>query len=195
MKTKQFLVLFLLIAPLSGCVSEYAAQGTPVAKMTFEHVQSFPVDVAAYDVRDEFGSFQEIDEEDMHFVTSPGRVVSDYFRSRFAPAGENGKLIVSVESARVEREVFVSENRVGALMGVGKTDMYKISVHVRLLSYDAGGYDQKEMKMVARRNVGVSEHVSLAQRERLQMEALDSLLDDLDAAVQKALHEEFHLLH
>ncbi|MCB0375825.1 MAG: hypothetical protein KDD04_07895, partial [Sinomicrobium sp.] len=59
---------------------------------------------------------------------------------------------------------------------------------------DAGGYDRKEMKITAHREISIPETYSIADREKTQMESLDSMIDDLDGAVQKALRNEFQVM-
>lgn len=188
---KKLALIFCLMLPLTGC--DVASGGKPLARMTFEHVKPFPLYVASYDVQEEWTP-QANDPPAGQFVARPGRAVADYFRNRYKASGTNGKFIAIVESAGVAHDMQESGNAVGAFLGVDRQDVYHMAVTVRMIAYDAGGFDQKEMKITARRDVSVSEHVSLVEREKAQMDALDTLIDDLDIAVRNALAGEFHLM-
>ncbi len=48
--------------------------------------------------------------------------------------------------------------------------------------------------MDAHRELYISEHVSLAEREAQQMAALDKLIDEIDTTAQRVLKERFNLM-
>lgn len=191
-KTQKFLASAAALILLSGCVP---AVGKPPAEITFDHIKPFSIYVAAFDVQE--GYLGMGDNQNMGgttFLTPPGQVVVDYFKSRYAAAGTNGKLVVNVESSSVTHKLVESENTMGAFLGVDHKDVYHLEVVSRLTAYDVGGFMQKEMKITAKRDLSISEHITLAERERAQAQALDQLLDDLDRAVQHALRNEFNIL-
>ncbi|MCB1783331.1 MAG: hypothetical protein KDI13_04990 [Alphaproteobacteria bacterium] len=191
---KKIMTCALAACMLASCTSPAAE---PLAKMTFANLNPFPVYVAAYEVKDsyrDFGTGAGGDEIIPPFATSPGLAVTDYFKNRYSANGTDGKLIVDVQSSSVTHEMMGSENSVGKFLGVDRKDVYHISVIINLVVLDAGGYDRKEMKITAHREISIPETYSIADREKTQMESLDSMIDDLDGAVQKALRNEFQVM-
>lgn len=188
MNKRQALSIFTAFI-LSGCAQ---GDGKPMAQMTFEHLQPSPVYVASYEVVNN-AKFYPSDLPD-GFIANPEKVVLDYLGRRFASAGSQGKLIASLENISVRHEMRASENKVGEFLGVAKKDHYQIQTAVKIKALGIEGYDSREITLKAQRMLEVSEHVSLAEREKHQMTAIDNLIDDLDAAIQKVLAYDFRIM-
>lgn len=186
---KQFGLCLITILLLSGCE---AGDGKPVAQMTFEHLQPSPVYVASYEVVNNAKFYPS--NLPQGFVANPEKVVLDYLGRRFSAAGSQGKLVASLENVSVLHEMRASENKVGEFLGVAKKDHYQIQVAVKIKALGLEGYDSREMTLKAQRVLEVSEHVTLAERESHQMTAIDNLIDDLDASIQKVLAYDFRIM-
>ncbi len=177
---------------LGACAVQSAQDGKPLAKMTFAHITPEPIYVASYEaigLPTNKTPFMPVG-----FVTDPSVIAYDYLKNRFSAAGTTGKLRAVIRDVKVTHEILPSENQVGAALGIGKRDYYHITLNLSLEAFGGNGFDKKSVALTANRGVYISEHVSIVQREQAQMEALDSMLDDLDISIQKTLKEQFHLM-
>ncbi len=194
--TRKILNAFLVcgaLAAFPACTMN--PEGKPLAKMTFNHINPFPVDVASYEIQNRTdGSFGFTAKQPENFVAPLNETVEDYLHSRFGSVGQNGKLLVVLEQADVTQKQVPSDSKIGAMLNVDNKDQYEMNVAVKLAIYGANGFDVKETTIRGYRAVTMSEHLTLAEREKYQMEAMDNLIDDLDGAIQKVLSEEFGVL-
>jgi hypothetical protein len=161
--------------------------------MTFAHIKAEPIYVASYEVvplpiRKKPGL-------PVGFIADPADVTYDYLKSRFAASGPTGKFRAVIDNVAVTHEILPSKNEVGAALGIGKRDHYRITLKVKLEAIGINGFNRKGTSLIAKRDVYISEHVSLVQREKEQMAAIDLLIDDVDEAVRKVLRDEFKLLN
>lgn len=185
------LLLSAALLGLSACAN--GDGGAPLAKMSFDHLTPYPLYVASYEVSQSPAvSSAQIPEG---FVANPANIADAYFTSRFTKAGTQGKLHVTVDSMSVTHHIEDSKNSIGAFIGVDHHDVYKITLSVRIDAYGIGETQEESNTITAHRTVSISEHDSIVERERAQMDAIDSLIDDLDVAVRKVLSEQFHLMH
>ena len=188
MRLSQMRIMFFAAILLAGCSG---GDGKPLAQMTFAHLQPMPIYVASYDVL----SNANFDKNNLPegFVANPEDIIMDYLNHRFVPSGTNGKIIASIEKISVKHNLIASESKVGEFLGVDKRDEYDIEASVKLRLVGLESASVQEVSMKAQRQLLVSEHVSIVEREREQMEAIDHLVDDLDEAIQKAMRDHFHV--
>lgn len=195
MMNRKFKALVLPLCVSASLVLVSCAGGDtkPLTDMSFAHLQPYPLYVASYEVFTTPASDGiKIPEG---FVANPVIIAQDYFKNRFHETGSNGKLSVVVDNATVKHSVQQSESKVGAFMGVDKYDAYEISLVVKLIVFEVNGYEKQENTIRVQRSVSISEHVSLAERERLQMEAMDKIMDDIDVGVKNILGQDLKILH
>ncbi len=169
------------------------SDGKPLAQMTFSHVNAYPVYVASY----ETVAIPATKKPGLPvgFVTDPSLIAYDYLNNRFEASGTTGKLRAVIDSVSVSHEILPSTNEVGAALGIGKRDHYRITLKLNLEAIGINGFARKNTAMTVNRDVYISEHVSIVQREQEQMQALDKMVDDLDGAIQKVLREDFKVIN
>ncbi len=170
---------------LSSCVSD----GKPLAQMTFEHIQAKPVYIASYEVINDSGAVRQ-----QGFIGDPAQSITDYFSNRFVASGSNGKLIARVSDVKIGHRVTESSNSFGAFLGVDKHDEYMVNAVITLQLYGYGDHSYQEIKVRAKRVVSISEHKSLVEREQIQMETIDHLIDDIDIEIHRIMRDEFQIL-
>lgn len=168
----------------------------PPEKMTFDSLQPFPLYVASYEIQNQTANMLGFTDEsvDAGFVASVNKTVDDYLHHRFSAVGTNGKFLAVLKEASVKSTVLPSENKFGAWLDVDKSDRFDMKIVVHMAIFGVGNYEKKGIDVIANRMLTVPEHVTLAERENLQMEALDNLIDDLDGSIQQVLKEDFQVL-
>lgn len=187
---KKYILMASCIA-LTACTG--GNDGKPLAQMTFAHIKAQPVYVASYETVALPANKKP--GLPVGFVSDPANVAYDYLNNRFAASGTTGKLRTVIDGVSVTHEILPSTNEVGAALGIGKRDHYRVSLKVKLEAIGINGFSRKGVSLTANRDVYISEHVSMVQREKEQMSALDLLIDDLDATIQKTLRDEFQVLN
>lgn len=175
-----------------GACSSY--DGKPLAQMTFEHIKPFPVYVASYEVVPYQSQQSRVQALPGGFVSDPAALLRDYFQNRFEAAGTTGKVRAIIDDVTVQHEMVESESKMGALLGVDHQDHYTIRAAVTLEALGTQNYEVRRITMDAHRELYISEHVSLAEREAQQMAALDKLIDEIDTTAQRVLKERFNLM-
>lgn len=188
MRALVFLSVPLLL--LGACTSSSKYDGQPLAKMTFDHVKPYSVYTASYEVVP-YANELLLPET---FIANPANFARDYLQSRFEPVGTQGKLRAVIHDVSVTHDRQAQDNKVGALMGLGGQDHYYIEMKIGVEAYGTSQFDRQATTLTARRNVYISEHVSIVEREELQMKALDSLIDDIDVAMRKVLKDDLRLM-
>lgn len=164
-----------------------------MTEMSFNHLQPYPLYVASYEI---FTTPQtDTIQLPEGFVANPVTITHDYFTNRFHETGTQGKLSVVIDNATIKHSIQKSESSVGAFIGVDHYDVYDITMLIKLDVFEVKGYQKQENKIRVSRSVSVSEHVSLAERERIQMQALDALMDDVDEGVKNILGQDLGILH
>ena len=167
--------------------------GEPLAQMTFAHVKPYPLYVASYQVSGFEKVFRSTDIPG-GFVANPAVIVQDYFNNRFEAAGATGKLGVTIRNVQVTHDVVAPENSIGAMVGVGKFDRYKVLVDIDIEGFGIGQTRDVGTSFVVTRDIKVSEFASLVERQKAQMRALDNMVDDIDETVQKLFRDQFSIM-
>lgn len=180
---------FFLSLAVTGCANN---DGKVLTELSFNHIQPYPLYVASYEV------FTTPNTDSLKipdgFVANPVKIANDYFTNRFNSTGSRGKLSVLIDSANIEHKIEQSSNKIGAYMGVDRYDTYDISMIIKMVVFDVSEFEKKESSIRVNRSISISEHETLAEKERLQMDAMDKLMDDVDLGVKNVLAQDFSML-
>lgn len=177
---------------LGGCISLNGKGGDPLPQITFDHLNMYPLYVASYELQglSEWG-IKNVPED---FTINPAQTLNNYLHSRFEATGMQGKLLINIQSVDVDYKKITAQDTVSALVGVNKKDYYRVTAVINLSAHGVNGIDRQEQSLTLYRDIYTSENVSLAEREKGQMKAMDHMIDDLDIALRKVLHEQFGIL-
>lgn len=187
MKLTKALIIGCALLCFTGC----AKDGKPLAKMTFDHLQPEFLYVSTYEPVDN-SNFVDSNLP-QGFVSNPANVIMDYLNHRFTAAGGQGRLVVALDNVSVVHQVSDSSSKVGQFLGVDRYDTYNIEAMVKITAYGLPGYESRTVQMKARRMLEVTEYLSIIEREKKQMQAIHSLIDDLDDAIVKALRNDLKI--
>ena len=184
--------LITLGALVLGACTSIGQNGEPLPQITFNHVKPYPLYVASYEL---IGLSEEnkltIPEG---FVSDPSQIVYDYLNSRFEAAGNQGKFLARIRSVDIAYDRVNSDNSVTAFVGLDKKDHYRVTVVLNLSARGVSDVDWQKQRLTVYRDIYVPEYVSLVEREKLEMQAMDHMIDDLDIALRKILREQFGIL-
>lgn len=190
MKAKYILLCTLGFVLLS-CTSRTNIKND-VNKMTFDRVQTYPVNVASYQP----ASFKQ----DKNIVlpsgfhADPEQAIFDYLQSRFVPTGNIGKLKAYIQSVDVTYNKEESQNAVAAFMTLDEQDVYTITAEIAFEVLGTQTIEREVQVLKIMRQIKQPEHLTLAEREKAQFEAIDGMIDDLDIAIREDLMQRYNML-
>ncbi|MBI1301796.1 MAG: hypothetical protein GC137_09100 [Alphaproteobacteria bacterium] len=186
---KKHILLCLLIVPF--LVSCDHTGGEPVSINSYAHIKPELIRVSSYEVVPFEPGTQNIKPENFAFF--PERAIERFFKNRFEPAAVRGAFRVIIQNVTVDHRIVQSDNVINKTLDLGKQDHYLIRARVRLEVIDGPRIVDGSVTLNAQQNVYISEHSSITEREAVQVEAIEALIDDLDRAVVKVLNENFFL--
>lgn len=173
---------------LAGCETSFHADGGPQPKMTFAHLQPIPLNI---------GMLKTHDTADMisneTFVVSPYQSLRDYLHARFRPGGFNGILNATIENASITHSFESSDQTINKALNVGGLDVYDMTILLKLEHIDSQDKLKYGTVLTVRRIIKVSEHASIAERERRQYRAMEALFADLDREILRVVLAEMKL--
>ncbi len=97
------------------------------------------------------------------------------------------------ERTDVTRRFEKAGNSAADYMNIGGQDVYDVKVKIRLEHVSERGNVLYGNTISARRVMKISEHTSIAERERHQLEGLEALFADLDRQVTKTVVQDMGL--
>lgn len=188
----------LLVGASLLCVSACSTT-TPVstespAQLTFTNISPYHVDAQRVEVETQYVPGSDPKDVSSSFAVPLDIVVKRYAENRLQAGGVRGGLKFIIEDARIYQTQFEQKNKVVNWMGAGKEDQYEVFLRLRLYyTDDMGMQEGRNGVLNFNRTLTVPASVSLAERERRQLQFLDQLMKDVDANVTKALQERFSM--
>lgn len=174
---KKFLT-FSSFAVLAACST---GAGMPHADVTFQHIQSMPVNVAKVETNVNEG--REVD----GFVISPSTTAERYLSSRFNAVGYSGTLRAMMDEVTIRHVYNPSKGKMTGYFNVAGHDVYDVKLVLRLEHVSDRGTVLYSNTIKAQRTMSITEHASISEREKHQMEGLEKLFADLDRQVVRVV--------
>ncbi len=190
---KHFSFFVFLAFALCACASNPHPKGKPLPLLTFEHIKPLGLSVDSVEIENLYKTSAHPADISQEYIMVPGTAVERYLKARFQPIGGQGKLKAVIEEASVFYFDSPSQNSLGRWLNVAGTEEYSLTLKLHLMHRDDPTYREQGKVITATRRVRISEHVSLADREQRQLEGLEAMLDDLDAAVTRTVLDDFSL--
>lgn len=184
----------LTIFILTACASNPHPEGKPVAQITFEHLEPIEIAVDKYEIENRYKETPLPIPIEKTFYSPPDVKFAQYLKARFVADGSSdARLNVSIEDAHVTYSYIPAAQEYKRMLGMGGTDQYKITYKIIFSGLNYPHYDRKDVILEGERTLQMSEHISLAGREKAQMEAVEAMIRDIDADVVKVVKEELGL--
>ncbi len=183
-KAKHKILGFAALSVLAACST---GEGLPQADITFQHLQPMPVNVRNVETGVQPGN------EANGFVISPTTASERYLSSRFRAAGGQGTLRARMEEVTVRHVYAPAKGKVAGYLNVGGHDVYDVKVVLRLEHAGESGAVLYGNTLKAQRTMNITEHASIAEREKFQMEGLEKLFADLDRQVVRVVLTDMRL--
>lgn len=165
--------------------------GKPLPQITFSHLSPLELNVEQVNI-------DELNMPDTPlpsgFVFDPASMAQSYLESRFHAVGvRGGALYARVKSMSLTHEYIPSEYKVTNFLGVEGVDRYRVDLEITLEHRNSSGRVVYGNTLAAKRTMNISEHVSLAERERHEMEGLEAMFHEIDIEVKKIILQDMSL--
>jgi hypothetical protein len=158
-----------------------------IPQLTFANLRALPINVRAVNSHALPGTTKG------DFVLDPLNETRVYLKSRFMPQGAATTLQVTIEQASVIQAKQESSNKYARFFEVGGADVYDLRIRMRFEHVDEEGRLLYGQVLDGRRQMHISEHASVAEREQHQAEGLESLFRDMDREVQDLVINKMRL--
>lgn len=180
----RFATMGAAIVMLAACST---GAGMPQPKLTFQHLQPMGVDVRNVETDVAQGNSLK------DFAVSPAEAAHQYLESRFRADGTQGTLRAVMQEATVRHVFSPSKGGVKGFLDVGGHDVYDVKMVLRLDHLADDGHVIYGNTIRAQRQMNITEHASISEREQHQLEGMERLFADLDNQVLQIVLGEMKL--
>ncbi len=190
----RFFMIFAAMAALSAC-SSTNLDGKPTPQFSFENKAPVPLRVDAVDFVLNYNPGADPQDISSRFVVSPTDALRRYTAHRYKAVGGDQTLRVMVDEASMHLREIKQKNSALKWADIGTEDEYELNMTVRVVPVRiADRSEGTSMQWKFRRTLVMPQSVSLAEREKRQLEFLEKLMADIDASMMPALSSNMNLV-
>lgn len=171
-------VVFLL----TGCATEVQKPG--FSQISFAHLQPISLNVARIEVENRYVSPATRPNVEHEFPVSPAAVASNWGRDRLRAVGQSGVTRVVVRRASVVEVPLKRTTGVTGAFTRDQSERYDAIIDMMVELRDADGNVRVTAESTAKRSRSVSENVSLIEREKIWFEMTETMMSDLNTALE-----------
>jgi hypothetical protein len=189
MKRIPVLAAFAALALLTSCESGPPRPAYP--DLSYAHLAPIMLNVADVQVVREYVSPGTRPNVEQMFPAVPAAVAERWARDRLRAAGREGVATVRIVNASV---VEVALPRTGGVRGAVTTDQSERYDAVLEISVEASRRSDGRRAMVssrAQRSRTVPEDITLNDREKVWFEMTEALMNDINAALERQIYDNF----
>ena len=186
-----FIVMFLTVS---------CAQSVPVTvvpELTYEHIAPVSLNVASFEVLDEYQPSLALPYVE-HTLTTPlytavARMAQKAFFAKESP-DQNYTLRLIIKEASIRLDTEHKVNKLSQLFGDQAFKKYHGRIHMYLEVIDIDGAVIGSGNSVLTRNLKMPEHYSLMQRNKMFFLMSEDMTRDLHQALDKLMKQKFSIL-
>ena len=171
-------VVFLLV----GCATE--AQKPGFSQISFAHLQPISLNVARIEMENRYFSPATRPNVEHEFPVSPAALASNWGRDRLRAVGASGVARVIVRRASVVEVPLKRTTGVTGAFTRDQSERYEAVIDMMVELRDATGNVRVTVESTAKRSRSVSENISLNDREKIWFEMTESMMTDLNTALE-----------
>jgi hypothetical protein len=183
------LLALAALALLAACESGPARQQYP--DLSYAHLQPIRLNVADVQVIREYASPGTRPNVEQMFPVVPANAAERWARDRLRPVGPEGVATVRIVNASV---VEVSLPRTTGVRGAVTTDQSERYDAVLEMAVEVSRRSDGRRAMVAsraQRSRTVPEDITLNDREKVWFEMTEALMNDINAALERQIYDNF----
>ena len=177
-----FASLIAVVFLLAGCATEVQKSGFP--QISFAHLQPISLNVARIEMKNRYISPATRPNVEHEFPVSPAAVASNWGRDRLRAVGASGVARVIVRRASVIEVPLKRTTGVTGAFTRDQSERYEAVIDMMVELRDATGNVRVTAESTAKRSRSVSENISLNDREKIWFEMTESMMADLNTALE-----------
>lgn len=186
MQRRLFKIIMLSSFILLGaCAQNPQPLGKPMPTLTYTHLMPYKVQGGSVKVMQSAVIDAASDAAMQGFIMRPDTLLNRYAKARFMGVEQDyslpQKAVFNIEQLSLVKKSD-EQNIVGILSGAA-VDYYTLNVFVSLTPMAENGRVMKPYTIKLKRELLVPERSSLAEREMLEFEFLEKMIDDIDAKI------------
>lgn len=190
----RFLLLALVscLFVLSGCTSS-APESKPMPELTFTHLDRMAVQVASVKVDNNYHQGSDKRDVSSSFPTPPDILLRRYAENKFQPSSSTGTLKFVIDGANIHHSLVQPQGKFSGWMGIGRKDLYEVTMRIKMFVEDSTGAEGTHSILNMRRSIAIPQRYSVAEKEQEKFRFLELLMDDVDQAVTRTIHEKMDI--
>ncbi|MDE0796080.1 MAG: hypothetical protein OSB76_10735 [Alphaproteobacteria bacterium] len=177
-----FASLIAVVFLLAGCATEVQKPG--FSQISFAHLQPISLNVARIEMENRYISPATRPNVEHEFPVSPAAVASNWGRDRLRAVGASGVARVIVRRASVVEVPLKRTTGVTGAFTRDQSERYEAVIDMMVELRDATGNVRVTVESTAKRSRSVSENISLNDREKIWFEMTESMMADLNTALE-----------
>ena len=181
-RSPVFASLIAVVFLLAGCATEVQKSGFP--QISFAHLQPISLNVTRIEMENRYISPATRPNVEHEFPVSPAAVASNWGRDRLRAVGASGVARVIVRRASVVEVPLKRTTGVTGAFTRDQSELYEAVIDMMVELRDATGNVRVTVESTAKRSRSVSENISLNDREKIWFEMTESMMADLNTALE-----------
>ena len=181
-RSPVFASLIAVVFLLAGCATEVQKPG--FSQISFAHLQPINLNVARIEMENRYISPATRPNVEHEFPVSPAAVASNWGRDRLRAVGASGVARVIVRRASVVEVPLKRTTGVTGAFTRDQSERYEAVIDMMVELRDATGNVRVTVESTAKRSRSVSENISLNDREKIWFEMTESMMTDLNTALE-----------
>lgn len=181
-RSPVFASLIAVVFLLAGCATEVQKPG--FSQISFAHLQPINLNVARIEMENRYISPATRPNVEHEFPVSPAAVASNWGRDRLRAVGASGVARVIVRRASVVEVPLKRTTGVTGAFTRDQSERYEAVIDMMVELRDATGNVRVTVESTAKRSRSVSENISLNDREKIWFEMTESMMADLNTALE-----------
>lgn len=182
-------VAFALAMIAAGCETTLPPRSFPDLRYT--HLPPIRLDAVRVDVVQQYQSPGKAPHVEHEFPVRPAEVAERWARDRLQAAGVNNIVRATIVDGAVVEVPLQRSTGVRGAFTTDQSERYDGALELRI---EMIGPDGRQLAMVssrATRSRSVPENITLAERERVWFRLTESMMNDLNLALEQQIREHF----
>lgn len=170
---------------LAACATPPPAPRFP--ELTFTHLPPIRLDATSLEIVDAYTPPLTAPNIEHRMPVAPAAAARRWAQDRLVPAGDAGRITVTIEDASVTETVLPRTRGVRGTVTTDQSERYDARLFVRVAIANPGGIG--EVSAEATRSRTVLEGLSLNDREKVWFEITEALIGDLNVELENAIDD------
>jgi hypothetical protein len=187
------MMMCVAVLAVAGC-SSTNRDGKPMPELTFENLPPVTLNASAVDFVLNYNPGEDKQDISSRFVMTPGDALRRYTAHRYVAGGGDQTLRVMLDQGSIHIRELKQKNSALKWADIGTEDEYELNMAVRVVPIASDRREGTSMQWKFRRTLVMPQSVSLAEREKRQLEFLEKLMADIDKSMMEGLTKNTNLV-